>query len=113
MQVSEHGDEVFIELFGVAGRHQRILQALTDGHIALGAPRTDPSLAAADVSVRAGADEMHIRLKSRAGHHFEALSVYHYLRHVLIERNMGVPANDDAAVTGRNSSRPPEAGRWR
>jgi len=88
MQVSEQGDEVLIELFGVAGRHQRILQALTDGHIALGTPPADPKFTAADVSVRAGADEMHIRLKSRGGHHFEALSVYHYLRHVLIERNL-------------------------
>jgi hypothetical protein len=84
MQVSEKGDEVFIELLGVAGRHQRILQALTDGHIAAGG---DPALSAADVSVRAGADEMHIRLKGRAGHHFEALAIYHYLRHVLIEQD--------------------------
>jgi len=96
MQVSEQGEEVLIELFGVAGRHQHILQALTDGHIALCATPCDPNFAATDVSVRAGADEMHIRLKGRAGHHFEALSVYHYLRHVLIERNM-VTAESDAA----------------
>jgi len=88
MRVSEQGDEVLIELLGVAGRHQQILQALTEGHIALGATPMQPRLAATDVSVRAGADEMHIRLKSRAGHQFEALSVYHYLRHMLIERNM-------------------------
>jgi hypothetical protein len=84
MQVSEQGDEVFIELSGVAGRHQRILQALTSGPIAHG-PDV-PGLNAADVSVRAGADEMHIRLKGRAGHHFEALSIYHHLRHALVER---------------------------
>jgi len=88
MRVSEQGDEVLIELLGVAGRHQQILQALTDGHIALGVTPTQPGLVSTDVSVRAGADEMHIRLKGRAGHHFEALSVYHYLRHILIERNM-------------------------
>ncbi len=88
MRVSEQGDEVLIELLGVAGRHQQILQALTDGHLGLGTTPTQPGLAATDVCVRAGADEMHIRLKSRAGHHFEALSVYHYLRHMLIERNM-------------------------
>ena len=88
MRVSEQGDEVLIELVGVAGRHQQILQALTDGHIALGSSPMQPRLAATDVCVRAGADEMHIRLKGRAGHHFEALSVYHYLRHMLIERNM-------------------------
>jgi len=43
-------------------------------------------LCAADVSVRAGADEMHIRLKGRPGHNFEALSVYRHLRHALVER---------------------------
>jgi len=84
MQVSEHGDDVFIELSGVAGRHQRILQVLTDGHLSHG--NAAGALTATDVSVRAGADEMHIRIKGRAGHHFEALSVYRYLRHVLIER---------------------------
>jgi len=88
MRVSEHGDEVLIELLGVAGRHQQILQALTGGPIALGASPTQPRFTATDVSVRAGTDEMHIRLKSHAGLHFEALSVYHYLRHMLIERNM-------------------------
>jgi len=88
MRVSEQGDEVLIELLGVAGRHQEILQTLTDGHITLGGGPTPSGLAATDVSVRAGADEMHIRLKGRPGHHFEALSVYRYLRHMLIERNM-------------------------
>jgi hypothetical protein len=56
--------------------------------------RKQYNFTAADVSVRAGADEMHIRLKSRGGHHFEALSVYHYLRHVLIERNLSSGGDD-------------------
>jgi len=104
MQVSELGDEVLIELSGVAGRHQRILQVLTDGHIAHGAEPGATELRATDVSVRAGADEMHIRLKGRAGHHFEALSIYHYLRHVLIEcdgaagGSGGAPASNPAAA---------------
>lgn len=88
MQVSEQGDEVFIELLGVAGRHQRILQALTHGPIAQVVGTA--ALSWADVSVRAGADEMHIRLKGRAGRHFEALSIYRYLRHALIESPHGV-----------------------
>ncbi len=86
MQVRELGDEVFIELYGVAGRHQRILQVLTDGHIASAADGVPRGLSATDVNVRAGADEMHIRLRSRAGRPFEALSIYQYLRHVLIEQ---------------------------
>jgi hypothetical protein len=93
MQVSEQGDEIFIELLGVAGRHQRILQALTSGPIAVFGGES--ALSAADVSVRAAADEMHIRLKGREGHHFDALSVYHYLRHALVET-----VDSAAAVAG-------------
>jgi hypothetical protein len=99
MQVSEQGDEIFIELSGVAGRHQRILQALMSGPIATFS--SEPALSAADVSVRAAADEMHIRLKGRAGHHFDALSVYHYLRHALIETHDGAgraAAQDEAPL---------------
>ncbi len=87
MQVSEQGDEVFIELFGVAGRHQRILQALTQGPLPVGRATGlgDAPLETADISVRAGADEMHIRLKGRSGRMLEALSIYRYLRHELVE----------------------------
>ena len=87
MQVSEQGDEVFIELFGVAGRHQRILQALTQGPLPIGrnAGLGDAPLETADINVRAGADEMHIRLKGRAGNILEAMSIYRYLRHELVE----------------------------
>lgn len=95
MQVSEQGDEVFIELSGVAGRHQIILQALTNGPFHAGSEEGETAVSATDISVRAGADEMHIRLKGRAGRHFEALSIYHYLRHVLIERD-GEGAQADA-----------------
>jgi hypothetical protein len=102
MQVSEQGDEVFIELLGVAGRHQRILQALMGGPIAQSAGA--PSLTAADVSVRAGADEMHIRLKGRAGHYFEALSVYRHLRHALVECNGDGACDADCASSGRPDS---------
>ncbi len=85
MQVSEQGDEVFIELIGVAGRHQRILQALTQGPVGRDAGLGESALETTDISVRAGADEMHIRLKGRAGRMLEALAVYRYLRHALVE----------------------------
>jgi hypothetical protein len=88
MQVTEKGDEVCIELLGVAGRHQRILQALMENPLGLGPVRGEgcmPALEAADVNVRAGTDAMHIRLKGRSAHSLEALSIYRYLRHVLIE----------------------------
>jgi len=102
MQVTESGDEVLIELRGVAGQHQRILQALTDGHIALGPANGSAPFTAADVNVRAGADEMHIRLKTHPGKPFEALSIYHYLRHALIEHggeNAGERSNAPADAT--------------
>jgi hypothetical protein len=107
IQVSEDGDAVCIALCGVAGRHQRILQALTqcpygpglhatvaDDDGAGAAPEDDgPGAAparAAGVSIRAGADEMHIRIaagpRNHAAPRLEALSIYHYLRHVLVER---------------------------
>ena len=87
IQVSEQGDEVFIELSGVAGRHQRILQALTQGPLAAGRDEggSAAALETADISVRVGADEMHIRLKRRSGRILEALSIYRYLRHQLVE----------------------------
>jgi len=87
MQVSEQGDEVFIELTGVAGRHQRILQALTQGPLPLRGidGSGNAPLETADINVRAGADEMHIRLKGRSGKILEALSIYRYLRHELVE----------------------------
>ena len=86
MQVSEQGDEVFIELSGVAGRHQRILQALTQVPLAAGhGGDAQAPLETADISVRAGADEMHIRLKGRSGKILEALAIYRYLRHQLVE----------------------------
>jgi hypothetical protein len=97
MQVSEQGDEVFIELSGVAGRHQRILQALTEGPIARATAPDEQALTATDISVRAGANEMHIRVKTRASNHFQALSIYHYLRHVLLERDPA-PAADALAT---------------
>ncbi len=100
MHVREDDDEVCIELTGVAGRHQRVLQALTSGPIAQSAALGAPALTPTDVSVRAGADEMHIRLKGRVAHHFEALSIYHYLRHALIERD-GDETVEGSAVAPR------------
>jgi hypothetical protein len=95
MQVSEHGEELLIELFGVAGRHQRILQALTEGPFPFGSRRGlgEARRGTADISVRAGADEMRIRLRVRAGDILEAQAIYRYLRHELVELD-GTRARD-------------------
>jgi hypothetical protein len=92
MRVRERGDEVHIELTGVAGRQQRVLKALTECRRYAGG--ADEPLDRADVSVRAGSNDMHIRLKGRNGVRFEAMTIYRCLRQALIER----PADPPGAI---------------
>lgn len=83
MQVRASGDEVHIELTGVAGRQQRVLQALSAYH-----PDTEDSavpLDPAEVSVRAGTNEMHIRLRAHNGRSHDARAIYRCLRRALVE----------------------------
>jgi hypothetical protein len=90
MRVSEHGDEVHVELTGVAGRQQRVLQALNEcQRVASGDRLTTGS--SAQVSVRAGANDMRIRLKAGNGMHFEATAIYRCLRHALFETSATTP----------------------
>lgn len=86
MRVREQGDEVHIELTGVAGRQQRVLQALSECQRASCVCTAGAAPTAADVSVRAGANDMKIRLRGRAGLRFEASAIYLCLRHALIEQ---------------------------
>lgn len=84
LRVRERGDELLIELTGVAGRQQRVLQALSEcqrGGIE-GGPASP-----AQVSVRAGANDMRIRLRSSDAFRFEATRIYYCLRQALIERS--------------------------
>jgi hypothetical protein len=90
LQVREQGDEVHIQVNGVAGRHQRVLQALTDCSRGLCGLDGQPGLQPEDVSVRAGTDEIRIRLKGRGGLRFEPLAIYRCLRHALIEERVQV-----------------------
>jgi hypothetical protein len=87
MRVREQGDEVHIELTGVAGRQQRVLQALNEcQRNACGCADDEPPFSRAEINVRAGANDMRIRLKSSNGLRFEAAAIYRCLRHALIER---------------------------
>jgi hypothetical protein len=86
LQVREQGDEVHIQVSGVAGRHQRVLQALTECSRGFCGLDGEPSLQPEDVSVRAGTDEIRIRLKGRGGLRFEPIAIYRCLRHALIEQ---------------------------
>lgn len=86
LRVREMGNEVHVELTGVAGRQESVLRALT--HCQRSATSGD---AAADatplaVQVRAGANAMHICLKGRDGRRFDADTVYRCLRAALLER---------------------------
>lgn len=92
MRVREQGDEVHIELTGVAGRQQRVLKALTECRRDAGG--ADRPLDPAEVLVRAGANDMHIRLKGRNGFRFEATTIYRCLRRALIEH----PADPAGAI---------------
>jgi len=86
MRVREQGDEVHIELTGVAGRQQRVLQALNECQRTVCGCTDDQTLSRAEINVRAGANDMRIRLKGKDGLRFEAAAIYRCLRHALIER---------------------------
>lgn len=88
MRVCERGDEVHVELTGVAGRQQRVLQALNECQRAVCGDRPESGT---QVSVRAGANDMHIRLKAANGTHFEATAIYRCLRHALFENAAALP----------------------
>jgi hypothetical protein len=89
LRVRELGDEVHIDVDGVAGRQHRVLLALAEcqrrtlGRGVVGSTQDS-------VNVRAGANNMRIRMKSRDGLRFEASTVYQCLREVLLDR--GAPA---------------------
>lgn len=84
LRVSEHGGEVHVDVDGVAGRQQRVLLALTECQRLACGPNAS---FLGDVSIRAGADRMHIRLKGREGLRLEALAVYQCLRAALTDRS--------------------------
>ena len=85
LRVRERGDEVHVEVDGVAGRQQRVLEALTECRRRAGGEcRLQSGMS--DVAIRAGTDSMRIRFKGRAGLSFEAAVVYQCLREALVER---------------------------
>ena len=94
LRVRAQGDEVHVDVDGVAGRQQRVLQALTEcqRRAKAGALHSQAS----DVNIRAGADRMRIRMKGRAGLSLEAEAIYQCLREALLERSAatrtGIPA---------------------
>lgn len=94
LRVREQGDEVHVDVDGVAGRQQRVIMALTECQRLAGTPNTS---LLGDVSIRAGADRMRIRLKGRDGLRVEALAVYRCLRDALTAARADQPS--DSRVT--------------
>ena|SRR5215467_12772696 len=92
MRVREQGDEVHIELTGVGGRQERVLQALNECQRSACGCTDEPGMQRAEINVRAGANDMRIRLKGKNGLRFEAEAIYRCLRHALIERPKTSPA---------------------
>jgi hypothetical protein len=86
MRVREQGDEVLIELTGIAGRQQRVLQALTECQRNACGCRQDALRGRAEINVRSGANDMRIRVKGHDGLRFEAAAIYRCLRHALVEQ---------------------------
>jgi hypothetical protein len=84
LRVRNQGDEVHVDVDGVAGRQQRVLQALNEcQRLASCSPLTS---ALGDLSIRAGADRMRIRIRARDGLCLEASAIYRCLRDALIDR---------------------------
>lgn len=95
LRVRERGDEVHIDIDGVAGRQHCVLQALTEcQRRAYGAADADSALAG--IIVRAGASTMRIRLTGRDGLRFEANAIYQCLRDALLDRSLAAVATHPA-----------------
>jgi hypothetical protein len=89
LRVREQGEEVQVDLDGVAGHQQRVLLALSECQRRACLGLAQPSQPE-EVSIRSGSDRMRIRLKGREGHRCEAAAIYACLRAALIERRSDV-----------------------
>jgi hypothetical protein len=81
MRVRERGDEIQIELTGVAGRHEQILRAVfacRQSAVQPGATHLLPQ-----VSVKARSNAMRISLRAAHGGQMEPDTVYRSLRQAL------------------------------
>jgi hypothetical protein len=81
MRVRELGDEIQIELTGVAGRHERILRAVFECRQS--AARTDGSGGLPEVSVKTRSNAMRISLRAADGLQVQPDAVYRSLRAAL------------------------------
>jgi hypothetical protein len=95
MRVRESGDNLLIELTGIAGRQQSVLRALS---ACREQTADDPALATAEVSVRSSSNDMRIRLRPQPGLRVEPTTIYRCLRSALMGEAPGSPAAAVMAV---------------
>ncbi len=85
LRVREEGDDIHIDVEGVAGRQQRVLQALTECQRRMHGTG-QASTVLAGIRIRAGANTLRIRIAGRNGVRFEAAAIYQCLRKALLDR---------------------------
>lgn len=97
LRVRERGDDVHIELDGVAGRQQVVLQALAECRQLQGT--RDAQAILTEVNVRSGANAMRICLKGKDGFRYETQAIYQCLRSALLNRlRAGTSSSATAAL---------------
>jgi hypothetical protein len=79
MRVQQRGEEIHIELTGVAGRHAYILQAVSACRESTHGPATADA-PWHDISVRSQSAAMRICTRTRDGRRYEPATVYESLR---------------------------------
>jgi hypothetical protein len=95
MRVRESGDNILIELTGIAGRQQSVLRALS---ACREQTADDPALATAEVSVRSSSNDMRIRLRPQPGLRVEPTTIYRCLRSALMGETPSASAASVVAV---------------
>jgi hypothetical protein len=102
MSVRDRDDEVHIELTGVAGRQQNVLQALSQLRDGLPPSRGEPRVPApATMAVRAGANGMYIRVTPHAADlPLQTVAIYRWMRQALVEQPAARAAAEALAVPG-------------
>lgn len=84
LRVREQGNEVHVDVDGVAGHQQRVLLALSECQRQVAGGSS--VFALGDVSIRAGASRMRIRMKASGEAPLQASAIYRCLRDALVER---------------------------
>ncbi|HUN93775.1 MAG TPA: hypothetical protein VMU33_17135 [Burkholderiaceae bacterium] len=95
LAVRVQSGEVLIELTGVAGRQQRVLNLLAELRDGLPAMGAHPACPPASLALRTGGNAMTIRVSSHGAEPIRAEAIYGWLRRALVADSA---ARDEAAA---------------